>query len=86
MGLGKEQLAQRKGWGRPRPLAGMEARHADSLQEQRNSDPSTWLFEGPGTVSALSPWQYSCPCQVSETTENLNGGEAEKKLQGPGQH
>lgn len=41
--------------------------------------------EGLGMVSALSPRQCSCQCQVSETTENLKGGEAERKLQGPGQ-
>lgn len=55
MGLGKEEVAQRRGCGRPRPLAGMEARHTDGSQEQGNSDPSTWLFGGPGDgVSSLS--------------------------------
>lgn len=55
MGLGKEELAQRRGWGRPRPRAGTEAGHADGSQELGNSDPSTRLFGGPGDgVSTLS--------------------------------
>lgn len=38
-------------------------------------------LEGLETVSALSPRQRWGQCPVSETIENLKGGEAEKKLQ-----
>lgn len=55
MGLGKEQLSQRKDWGRSRPLARVKARHIDGLQGQGYWDPSERLFGGPGdSVSFLS--------------------------------
>lgn len=69
-------MAQRRGWGRLARNPGMLMAHGGRASQILQHGCS----EGLGTVSALSPRQHSGQCPVSETTENLKGGEVEKKL------